>query len=268
LICTPGVRTGSRIDPLGIARNSAIIYRRANKLDDWTLEEANAAKDAKGRAIRFGTGPRAGRPAAINHGNIPPDLARFGDHREVRNQHLDVLPDILYHERDRVVTIEGYAVKPGGITMEYALHTWTLSLTQLRRLRFPVGGSTGKTQDCNAAARTVLAALALYALALQNERGYWLRSRCALIPEGGIKLELLGSASTDFSIGSAQYVRENLFEPAIVEAEKLGLTWEKQVVRLTPTKELKKLVELSDAPRLEEEDADTAGVTVDDSTQG
>jgi CRISPR-associated protein Csb1 len=265
---TPGVRTGSRIDPLGIARDSATIYRRANKLDDWTLEEANAAKDAKGRAIRFGTGPRAGRPAAINHGNIPPDLARFGDRREVRNQHLDILPDILHYEHDRIVMIEGYAVKPGGITMEYALHTWTLSLTQLRRLRFPVEGSTDKTQDCNAAARTALAALAVYALALQNERGYWLRSRCELIPEGEIKLELLGNSSTDFSLGSAQDVRKNLFEPALEEAEKLGLAWEKKVIRLTPTEELKKLVELSDAPRLEEDDADIGGVTADDSAQG
>jgi CRISPR-associated protein Csb1 len=263
-----GVRTGSRLDPLGIARDSATIYRRANRLDDWTLEEVNAAKDTKGQAIRFGTGPRAGRPAAINHGNIPPDLARFGDRREVRNQHLDVLPDILHHEHDRVVMIEGFAVKPGGVTMEYALHTWTLSLTQLRRLRFPVEKSTDKTQDCNAAARTVLAALALYALALQNERGYWLRSRCELIPEGETKLELLGSTSTDFSLGSAQDVRKNLFEPALEEAEKLGLPWEKKVVRLTPTEELKKLVALSDAPRLEEEDADTEGGTTDDSTQG
>ena len=124
-----------------------------------------------------------------------------------------------------------------------------------------------RSQDCNAAARTVLAALAVYALALQNERGYWLRSRCELIPEGEIKLELLGSSSTEFSLGSAQDVHENLFEPAIEEAEKLGLTWEKKVVRLTPTEELKKLVELSDAPRLEEEDADTEEVTADDSTQ-
>ena len=62
-------------------------------------------------------------------------------------------------------------------------------------------------------------------------------------------------------------MRENLFEPALEEAEKLGLTWEKKVVRLTPTEELKKLVERSDARRMEEEDAGTEGVTADDSAQ-
>jgi hypothetical protein len=47
-----------------------------------------------------------------------------------------------------------------------------------------------------------------------------------------------------------------------------GAGWEKKVVRLTPTEELKKLVELSDVRRAEEEDADTEEVTADDSTQG
>ena len=174
------------------------------------------------------------------------------------------------------VRIRDGAVKPGGVTMEYALHTWTLSLTQLRRLRFPAQASKGESEASpnakldkrNDAARTVLAALALYALALQNERGYWLRSRCELIPEGELNLELLGGSSPEFTLGSTRDVREKLLEPAIDEAEELGLTWEKKVVRLTPTEELKKLVELRDARRQEEEDADTEEVTADDSAQG
>jgi hypothetical protein len=38
-----------------------------------------------------------------------------------------------------------------------------------------------------------------------------------------------------------------LLTPAIKQAEELGVCWEKSVIRLTPTEELKKLVELSDA---------------------
>ena len=82
-----------------------------------------------------------GKPSDINHGNVTPDLNRFGDSREVRKQHLEQLPDILKSEQGNSVAIKAFAVKPGGVTIEYALRTWTLSVTQLRRLRFPVGGN-------------------------------------------------------------------------------------------------------------------------------
>lgn len=287
---TAGVRTGSRIDPLGIRAQSATIYRRTD--GDWALKDGGnwvgaskdeIEKDRNDNPKRFGKG----RPSDINHGNVTPDMPRF---ESTQRQNLHTLPDILESNpvvlrydvksgdgrlqshveyEGQTVRIRDGAVKPGGVTMEYALHTWTLSLTQLRRLRFPVLGSTDDAEKRNAAARTVLAALALYALALQNERGYWLRSRCELIPEGDLRLELLGGSSAEFSLNSAKDVREELLEPGIEEAEKLGFTWEKNVVRLTPTEKLKKLVELSDASRrVEEKDAETEEVTADDSTQG
>jgi CRISPR-associated protein Csb1 len=293
----PGVRTGSRIDPLGIRALSATIYRRTDggwalkDGDNWVgASESEIEKDNKGNPKRFGKG----KPSDINHGNVTPDMTRF-DRDEIRSQKLDRLPDILEsnpvvlrydvksgdsHLQSHVayegatVHVRDGAVKPGGVTMEYALHTWTLSLTQLRRLRFPAQAPKSEAppeaqpDGCNNAARTVLAALALYALALQHDRGYWLRSRCELIPEGECKLELLGSSSAEFSLGSAKDVHEKLLEPAIVEAEKLGLTWEKKVVRLTPTEELKKLVELSDARRVEGEEDEIEEVTADDSAQG
>jgi CRISPR-associated protein Csb1 len=118
------------------------------------------------------------------------------------------------------VRIRDGAVKPGGVTVAYALHTWTLSLTQLRRLRFPVNAS--HDDERNGATRAVLAALALYALALQREKsGYLLRSRCELLPEQkGLTLELLGgtSPSDTFTLGSSDDVRKELFQPAIEEA--------------------------------------------------
>lgn len=296
---TAGVRTGSRIDPLGIGRESATIYRRADNQSDWTLNEDEAARDGNDNPVRFGSGSRSGRPAAINHGNIPPDLARFGDRREVRGQHLDLLPDLLRDEavelrydvqsrdgefrsqtafRGSVKSIEPHAVKPGGVTMEYALHTWTLSLTQLRRLRFPVDGNHDDAR--NEAARTVLAALALYAFALQQERGYWLRSRCELVPQVDdatrrLVLEQVNrdGTTTDFSIPDAASAR-NLLRQACQEAharfqsdtgeaaepEQAAGTdalpnpgWRQQVIRLTPTPQLVELVRRSDARQPDDE---------------
>jgi len=141
--------------------------------------------------------------------------------------------------------------------MDHALHTWTLSLTQLRRLRFPgfkpPSGGEQSPEMQNDVARTALAALALYAFALQQERGYWLRSRCELLAEGPAKLEILGDVITNPAIGSAADIRKELLDPAIEHAEKIGVRWEKSVIRLTPSEELTKLVELSDARGAEEE---------------
>jgi CRISPR-associated protein Csb1 len=157
--------------------------------------------------------------------------------------------------------------------MKYALHTWTLSLTQLRRLQFPgfrVADDKQPTEPQNEAARTVLAALALYALALQRKRGYWLRSRCELMPEDEADLRILSGASNYVEIiRSHEDVRKTLLKPAIEEAEELGVCWEETVVRLTPTAELKRLVELSDAlgPTADDE-ADGGQATSDADSEG
>lgn len=222
---TPGVRTGSRIDPLGI--RSGTVYYRKKEQGTWSLESAE--------------GLTKGKPSDINHGNVTPDIARFGDRREVQKQHLDVLPDILADTDNKRATIGEHARKPGGVTMAYALHTWTLSLTQLRRLRFP--GLGNGSADASAEGRAALAALALYGLALQHERGCWLRSRCELIPEGPVMLELVGGqGGGPFVLPSAEQIRENLLRPAIEKAK-----WESKVFRLTPSAQLAELVERSDA---------------------
>lgn len=251
---TPGVRTASRIDPLGIRASSATVYRMRDAQNDWTLDASEADKGQNGPK-RF----NKGKPSDINHGNVTPDMPRF-DRQEIRDQKLDRLPDILSgNEGDR---IRDGAVKPGGVTMSYALHTWTLSLTQLRRLRFPPdsrckdqsvseGSSAEKdlrnatTPDPHEAARTVLAALALYALALQQEQGYWLRSRCELAPEGPLVLERIGGAGEMFSIGTAEQTRK-LLDDAVGEAEKAACGWSSGVTVLKPTEKLRELVQRSD----------------------
>jgi CRISPR-associated protein Csb1 len=259
----PGVRTYSRNDPLGIKRQSATIYKRVDR--GWALQGENGewigcqdndiVKD-QGKAEKYGKGKAKGKPSAINHGNIPPDLDRYGKHSEIQELHLNLLPDILRENK----YIEAFAVKPGGVTMAYGMHTWTLSVTQLRRLRFPLTGSQDENRDC--AARTVLAALALYAFALQiDSRGYWLRSRCHLVPENAIELELIcGSGYIQrFTLGSAEDIRDNLLKPAIQEIEQTvsDLRWERKVIRTTPTPELLELVRRSDQLGPEEDVQET-----------
>src|SRR5439155_24170862 len=76
-----------------------------------------------------------------------------------------------------------------GVSIEYAEQTTTLSLIVLRRLLFPINGTSNPEADM--AARTVLSALGLCAATLAFESGIGLRSRCLLWPEGPMKWEQL-----------------------------------------------------------------------------
>lgn len=265
---TAGVRTGSRLDPLGIKAQSAQIYRRID--GGWAFKDGDTwvgaqpeelERDSAGEPKKF----KKGRPSDINHGNVTPDLNRFGDRREVSKQHLDQLPDILRSEPGSPVSIKGFAVRPGGVTIDYALHTWTLSVTQLRRLRFPVGTND---EGRNIRSRTVLAALAIYALALQRERGYWLRSRCELVPEIGAELFQVptnGGPDSPFDVPNSVIARQ-LLDSALIEAgitegtARTGIQWHPTVIRLTPIEQLRRLVELSDNLSPGEADVEDAQV--------
>lgn len=190
-----GVKTSSRIDPLGM-RAAAKVIKKA----DGSYELASdKAKDGVS-------------PSEVNHGNIPPDITKPGG--------------------------------AGGATVDYAEQTIVLSLPALRKLRFPVDGKT--TPERDAAARTVLAALALTASALAAESGFGLRSRCLLWPTDVMKWELLeipGKAPTEFIVTAKDAVK--LLEEAVAAAEKLGLVWQKEPVKLTPSPNLIALLKRS-----------------------
>jgi CRISPR-associated protein Csb1 len=290
---TAGVRTASRIDPLGIKAQSATIYRR--KDGGWALQDDNGVwigaqqediDSENGEFKKFGKG----KPSDINHGNVTPDLPRF-DRKEIQNHKLDRLTNILESSPLKLrfdidssdsrieshtavdserVRIRAGAVKPGGVTAAYALHTWTLSLTQLRRLRFPVS-EKHDTEAVDLAARTVLAALAIYALALQHERGFWLRSRCELTPQaeqcGAVVLEHVKTDGTSVTLRLPSAAEAKvLLTSALAEAGRVApsISWGRTVLRLTPTEQLRKLVDLSDGREsaLEDEEpavADDAG---------
>jgi CRISPR-associated protein Csb1 len=146
-------------------------------------------------------------PSEINHGNIPPD------------------------------------VEAGSVTIDYAEHTAVLSLPQLRRLRFPIGGKVDPNVD--EAARTVLAALAMLGLTLSLERGCDLRSRCLLFPEGPLSFELLETPGNPTPISLDSKGAINIYNEAVKVGTGLGLPWESAPIQLKPSPELIELVRKS-----------------------
>ena len=93
-----GRKVGSRIDPLQIERDAAVVYEHADPQQRWTLDPAEAAQH-KGKPKPAGGD---GRPSEINHGNIAPSIDS----------------------------------QAGGATISEARQTTVLSLAALRRLRF------------------------------------------------------------------------------------------------------------------------------------
>jgi CRISPR-associated protein Csb1 len=202
-----GVHTSSRIDPLGITK-AAQIYRTPE--GGWTLKKDEAARNAKGE-------PVTAKPSDFLHSNIPPTI----DWDERTKEPLR-----------------------GGVTIDYAEQTVVLSLPALRRLRFP--DDQGKeASERNDTARTVLAALALAAVAHQREQGYDLRSRCLLIPEGLAAFELIANDGKVDTYGLTATQADVLLKDAINAAKAKGLLWEESTITLKPEERLVELVRKS-----------------------
>jgi CRISPR-associated protein Csb1 len=72
------------------------------------------------------------------------------------------------------------SVTPLGVTVDYAEHVFVLSMAALRRLRF--AGNIGAPSSIDVSAQTGLAALSLAAVVAQDRNGYFLCSRCDLVP--------------------------------------------------------------------------------------
>lgn len=226
-----GLRTRSRLDPIITKTEGIIIYQTSN--GEWTLEPDKAAKDGKGRPVKFGKGDTAGKVSAANLGNVAPSFAKYAKGAEG----ADPLSPSTEARQGRIA--------PGGVTIAYAEQITTLSLIALRRLRFP-GTSGNLTRNRDEAARSVLATLGLCAATLAFEAGMDLRSRCLLWPEASMEWELLakpGEEAQTFALDSAS--AKKLLQEAVAAAERAGLTWPKEPIQLKPSKELVKLVRLS-----------------------
>ena len=206
-----GVKTASRIDPLQIEKASAVIYQHQDPDKEWTADEREAKKDAKGKSLLFA---RKGTPSEINHGNIPPSIDS----------------------------------EAGGVTIKEAIHTVVVSLAGLRRLRFrtTVDGKSipaEKRDRAELAARSTLAALALAAIAHQRRNGYDLRSRSLLIATNPLQLEIVGrdGASPEKIEISVEQARR-LLGDAEADAREHGLGWERGPITLVPAPKLAQLI--------------------------
>lgn len=203
-----GVKTASRLDPLqiGILADENRLYNSADPDDVWTPYEEDAARDSKNNPALASRGSGAGtsgQPSKINHGNIAPSIE-----------------------------------SAGGVTISKAVQTAVVSYGALAKLGFR--GYAPAQED---AARAILAALGIAALAYSIQEGYDLRSRCFLIPTETPHLQVLGRngsilRTVDIDAQSAA----RTFNDAVAAAEKLGVTWNAEGLRLTPSKKLLKLI--------------------------
>lgn len=152
------VRVGSRIDPLNIQRNAAVLYKAADPAQVWTLDEAQAARDDRNKPILVGSDKQRGHPSAVGHSNIPPALVTM----------------------------------TGGVSIREARQLSTLSFPALRRLSFadPETGEHDPVWD--ETGRTVLALLGLYAVLRLLETPCNLRSGCDLALAADPQVLLVG----------------------------------------------------------------------------
>jgi CRISPR-associated protein Csb1 len=134
------------------------------------------------------------------------------------------------------------------VTLREARQIAVLSLPALRRLRFPdlAPGTAVLARD--QAGRVVLAALAVYVLALQVAQGFDLRSRCVLVPTDSPQVEIVGHIATQcqaFSLDVAS--ARDVLQQALSDAETVGLHWETGPILLQAQAKLKELVRRSQA---------------------
>lgn len=208
-----GVKTSSRIDPAQIMLGAGPVFERAAQNDNmpsWTLDAALASiENNKPKKLK-----KDGKPSEANHGNITPSL----------------------------VDAKTKQPLPRGFTLSRALQTTVLSLTALRRLRFPLKNEADSNPIVDQAARVTLAAIGLAAATLVREEGADLRSRCQLFPTQKFLWELLdtpGEVPKSFNLTGRE--SEALLRQAIEEAKKVELPWLGNII-LNPSTELIQLV--------------------------
>ncbi|MHB1627414.1 MAG: type I-G CRISPR-associated RAMP protein Csb1/Cas7g [Bacilli bacterium] len=210
----PGVKPGSRIDPLPI-RSGIKIYETPD--GGWTLS-VNEARMEKDKPVEKGGkgGGKKGGPSAINLGNVPP------------------------------------SVEPGGGTVSRAEITSVLSLVALRKLSFPVPSSTHAQEQLDHSARTMLAALGLAGIALQYAEGFDLRSGCLLAPKQPLQLEIVhGAGQPPHLYRLDKSAVFSLYHDALADLRAKAMPWREELMVLQPMPKLLELIRQSIALGLE-----------------
>lgn len=229
-----GTKTSSRIDPLAIRKDAAVIYQSAT--ENWTLDPEQAVIE-KGSPQKF---KKDGKPSRANHGNIVPDIDFQSDANGNSVSFRKRLGEHFVYDPTKDV----WKRPVGGVTIDYAEQKTVISLPAIRRLRFPIDGKISR--EANVAARTVIAALGLCGAALAAERGLDLRSRCLLWPTQAITWDLLNAPGTEpksFELDAEAAVA--LLADAVEAAKKVGLPWLTETLVLKPQAKLVELVRKS-----------------------
>lgn len=211
-----GRKVSSRIDPLGIQGNVPIYHRKDDE-NDWTIDihEAKREKDKPVVFSRKGAEGK-GKASAVNHSNIVPSVDSLS----------------------------------GGVTFDYAVHTVVLSLAALRRLRFTTrldGKPLESREAAERSARVALAALALAAIVHQRAQGYDLRSRCLLVPDGPLVLEVVRPDGSVDPVALTVDEANALVASSQDAARAAGLGWEREPVKLKAAPKLVALIKKSRA---------------------
>ncbi|HEX8202909.1 MAG TPA: type I-U CRISPR-associated RAMP protein Csb1/Cas7u [Isosphaeraceae bacterium] len=250
-----GRRTSSRIDPLGIEKG-VVIYK--SDKETWTFDEKEATKDKKGKPVRT-------KPSEVNHGNVTPSISedpeprdfKFDDELKTESGRHRLNLEVRWPAAAKDRDVE--RPRSGGVTIAEARQTTVLSFPQLRRLRFPDPKRPKETSpERDVAGRTVLAALALYAVALQFNDQYQLRSRCQLTPIEPSRFEFIGATARDVEVVEiAKEAARAAFDLARARAKEVGLEWSGGWIELEPSAKLAELVRKSD------EKLATEGVEID-----
>jgi CRISPR-associated protein Csb1 len=193
------------------------IYHRKDDETDWTID-VNEAKVEKGKPVSFSRkgAEGKGKASAVNHSNIAPTIDEFA----------------------------------GGITFDYAIQTVVLSLPALRKLRFATAldGTPLTARDAaETSARVALAALALAGIVHQRAQGYDLRSRCLLVADGPLVLEVLRPDGTADEVSLTTDDANELVRKANDAAKLAGMNWEREPVKLKPAPKLVALIKRSRA---------------------
>jgi CRISPR-associated protein Csb1 len=202
-----GTRTSSRVDPAQIRRNAGTLYLTAEGQPGvgWTLDEAAAARDSKGRAIKLG---KEGRPSEANHGNVTPTLAE------------------------------------GGVTIRYAQQTTVLSLPALRRLRFPLDGAHDDRADRAAHTALAALGLCAAALAREEGADLRSRCQLhATTPFVWELLDRPGEEPERLDLPAERAIA--IYGEAVARARAAGLPWLEHELVLQPSEPLAALVRKS-----------------------
>lgn len=137
------------------------------------------------------------------------------------------------------------AYRERGAVITEARMTSLLSLTGLRRLRFPdKDNKSSNTRD--KAGRVATAALGVFALASQIHTGFCFRSGCDLIPLESPIFEIVGTSLADIHTPVMDYAAAlAVLQEALGEAKKQKLEWRTSVIRASADERLVTLVENS-----------------------